>query len=84
MSLWIRYTLARLGFFVGALVILLLIGTGWILGAVFASLIALALSVVFLSGMRARIAADIQRRVEKPVTDADSAVEDDQINQAKG
>ena len=83
MSPWITYTLARLGFFVVALVILLVLGTGWIWGAIFATLISLALSVLFLSGLRQRIANDIQRRVEKSTSDIDSDVEDDQIDSAK-
>ena len=83
MSPWITYTLARLGIFVVALVFLLVLGTGWIWGAVFATLISLALSVLFLSGLRQHIANDIQRRVEKPTTDIDSDVEDDQIDSAK-
>lgn len=82
MSLWIRYTLARLAFFVVAFIVLLVVGTGWLLGAIFASLIALALSVLFLSDMRTRIAADIQKRVQKPSKDIDSDIEDDQIDSA--
>lgn len=83
MSPWITYTLARLGFFVVSLVILLVVGTGWIWGAIFATLISFALSVLLLSGLRQKIASDIRRRVEKPVTDSDSDVEDDQIDSAK-
>ena len=83
MSPWITYTLARLGFFVGALLLLLVLGTGWIWGAIFATLISLALSVLFLSELRRRIAQDIQRRVEKPTSDIDSDVEDNQIDSAK-
>lgn len=76
---WIAYTLARVGIFAVALVILLVVGTGWLLSAVFASLIALALSVLFLSDLRRRVAVDIQNRVATPATDVDSAVEDAQI-----
>lgn len=82
MSPWIQYTLARLGIFAVSLVILLWVGTGWLLGAVFASLIALALSVLFLSDLRRRVAADIQRRVATPVKDRDSDIEDTQIDTA--
>jgi hypothetical protein len=80
---WITYTLARLGIFVVTLMVLLVLGTGWIWGAIFATLISLALSVLLLSGLRQRIANDIQRRVEKPSSDFDSDVEDDQIDSAK-
>jgi hypothetical protein len=82
MSPWITYTLARLGFFSASLVILLLVGTGWVWGAIFATLISFALSVLLLGGLRHRIASDIRRRVEKPATDIDSDVEDDQIDSA--
>jgi hypothetical protein len=83
MSPWITYTLARLGFFVVALVVLLTLGTGWIWGAIFATLISLALSVLLLSELRLRIANDIQRRIQKPAADIDSDVEDDQIDSAE-
>ena len=83
MSPWITYTLARLGFFIVALGVLLILGTGWVWSAVFATLISLALSVLLLSGLRQRIAKDIQCRVEKPPTDIDSDVEDDQIDSAQ-
>jgi hypothetical protein len=84
MSPWIQYTLARLGFFLVPLVILLWVGTGWLLSAVFASLIALALSVLFLNGLRSRLSTEITTRVTKPVKDVDSEVEDSQIESTKG
>ena len=77
---WIQYTLARIGLFVIAYAVLVLIGTGWILGAVFATLIALALSVLLLGGLRQRVADDIRRRVEHKTTDVDSTIEDDQVD----
>lgn len=83
MSTWIQYTLARLAFFVVPLVILLVVGTGWVLSAVFASLIALALSVLFLNDLRARLSAEISTRVAKPTKDTDSDIEDSQIESAK-
>jgi low affinity Fe/Cu permease len=73
------YSAVRLGIFLAALAILLIIGFDWVLGAVFATGIALALSVIFLGGMRQRAAASIQNRVTKPVVDADTAHEDAQI-----
>lgn len=83
MSTWIQYTLARLAFFVVPLVILLVIGTGWLLSAVFASLISLALSVLFLNDLRARLSTEISTRVTKPAKDTDSDIEDSQIESAK-
>ena len=66
--------------FVVAFTVLVLVGTGWVLGAVFATLIALALSVLVLGGLRHRVADDIQRRVESKKTDVDSSIEDDQVD----
>lgn len=83
MSPWIKYTLARLGFFLVPLAILVWVGTGWLLSAVFASLIALALSVLFLNGLRSRLSTEITTRVTKPNKDVDSDVEDSQIESAK-
>jgi hypothetical protein len=83
MNPWIQYTLARLGFFLVPMVILLWAGTGWLLSAVFASLIALALSVLFLNGLRSRLSTEITTRVTKPTKDVDSDVEDSQIESAK-
>lgn len=80
MKPWLLYTVARLGIFLAALTVLLLVGTGWIWGAVFASAISLALSVLFLGSLRQRVADALQERVEKPAKDADSETEDAQID----
>ena len=80
MKPWLLYTAARMGIFLVALVVLLLVGTGWIWGAVFASAISLALSVLFLGSLRQRVADALQERVEKPKKDADSETEDAQID----
>lgn len=80
MKPWVVYTAARLGMFIVALAVLLLVGTGWIWGSIFATGIALALSVLFLGGLRQKVADGIQRRVEKPEKDIDSAIEDEQIS----
>lgn len=73
------YSAVRLGIFLVALVTLLLIGFDWVWGAVFATGIAFALSVIFLGGMRQRAAESLQRRIAKPTPDADTAHEDAQI-----
>ena len=77
---WIQYTLARVGLFAVAYTVLVLVGTGWILGAIFATLMSLALSVLLLGGLRQRVADDIRRRVEHKTTDVDSSIEDDQVD----
>lgn len=84
MKPWVLYTAARLGMFLVALVILLLVGTGWIMGAVFATAISLALSVLFLGSLRQRVADSIKDRVTKPTKDADSETEDAQLNKSAG
>ena len=80
---WIQYTLARIGLFVVAFTVLVLVGTGWILGAIFATLMSLALSVLLLGGLRQRVADDIRRRVEHKSTDVDSSIEDDQVDSTR-
>ena len=82
MKPWVLYTAARLGIFVATLAILLLLGTGWGWGAVFATAISLSLSVLFLGGLRQRVADSIRNRVEKPQKDKDSATEDDQLDRS--
>lgn len=77
---WLRFTLLRLGFFVAALAALLLIGVDWVMGAVFATLISLALSTIFLGTLRQEVADGLRRRVEKPTKDVDSQIEDTQVD----
>ncbi|MFM2412607.1 MAG: hypothetical protein RLZZ587_940 [Actinomycetota bacterium] len=82
MKPWVLYTAARLGMFLVALTLLLLLGTGWIFGTIFATAISLSLSILFLGSLRQRVADGIRTRVEKPVRDADSATEDDQLDRS--
>lgn len=79
MKPWVVYTTARLAIFLVTLTVLLVLGTGWIWGTIFASGIALALSILFLGKLRQRVADGIQNRVEKPGHDVDSSIEDKQI-----
>jgi hypothetical protein len=83
MSPWIQYTLARLGLFLVPLVILVAIGVGWLWSSIFATLISLALSVLFLNPLRARLSTEIVNRVQKPSPDIDADIEDSQIDSAK-
>jgi hypothetical protein len=83
MNPWIQYTLARLGLFLVPLVIMIVIGVGWLWSSIFATLISLALSVLFLNPLRARLSTEITKRVEKPTPDEDSDIEDSQIDSAK-
>lgn len=81
---WLIYTLIRLAMFIGALTVMLLLGIGWVIGAVLATLASLALSIIFLGELRAQVAAALRERVEKPKLDSDSAFEDEQIKTKKG
>jgi hypothetical protein len=83
MSPWIQYTLARLGLFLIPLLIMITLGVGWLWSSIFATLISLALSVLFLNPLRARLSAEIVKRVNKPVADSDADIEDSQIDSAK-
>jgi hypothetical protein len=80
MNPWLTYVLARLGIFVVALAVLVIVGVDWGWSTVFATLIALALSLLFLGPLRQRAADDLQRRTEKPAADTDSAAEDAQLD----
>lgn len=82
MKAWVLYTVVRLGIFAAALAVLVVVGTGWILGTVFASLIALSLSLLFLGGLRQHAAESLRSRVEKPQRDVDSDIEDDQLDRS--
>lgn len=75
----LTYSIVRLGMFVVALAALLLLGFDWIWGAVFATGITFALSIIFLGTLRQRAAEAIRNRVDKPVLDSDTAHEDSQI-----
>jgi hypothetical protein len=83
MNPWIQYTLARLGLFLVPLVLFIAIGVGWLWSSIFAALIALALSILFLNPLRARLSTEITKRVQKPAPDIDSDIEDSQIDSAK-
>jgi O-antigen/teichoic acid export membrane protein len=80
MNHWLAYIVARLGIFILALAVLVLLGVDWGWSAVFATLIALALSLLLLGSFRQRAADDLQRRTEKPEPDNDAVTEDEQLD----
>ena len=75
MRSWLIYALVRLGVFVVTLGVLLLVGAGWIPGAIFATLIALVISIMFLGPLRESVARDMQHRVEKPTREEEADIE---------
>ena len=82
MRSWLIYALVRLGVFVVTLGILLLVGAGWIPGAIFATLIALVISIMFLGPLRERVARDMSQRIDTPTPEEDAEIEDGQIDNA--
>jgi hypothetical protein len=80
MNHWLAFIVARLGVFVLALAVLVLVGVVWGWSAVFETLIALALSLLLLGPLSQRAADDLQRRTEKPKKDDDSVTEDEQLD----
>ena len=80
MNHWLPYIGIRLGIFVLALVVLVLVGVDWGWSAVFATLISLAVSLLLLGTLRQRAADDLRRRVEKPERDNDSLTGDAQLD----
>ena len=70
------YTIARLGVFAVILTSLILIGFHPILATVFATMIAFALSLIFLSRAREASSAKLAAAVEKPKRSVDEIHED--------
>mgnify|MGYP001100716670 CR=1 FL=1 len=78
---WIVYSALRLLFFAVPFAVLYFIGWHWLLSAVVATLIAVSLSVIFLSKQRATAAQSIQTWRDQERT-ADDIVEDDAVEAA--
>lgn len=79
---WIVYTLLRLVFFAVPFAVLMLIGWHWLLSAVVATLIAVSLSVIFLSKQRQTAAQSIQTWRDRDRT-PDDVVEDTAVESAE-
>ncbi|PZF12712.1 DUF4229 domain-containing protein [Curtobacterium sp. MCPF17_011] len=82
MKAWLVYTLARLGIFVVALVVLLVIGLPWYWAAIGGALIGLLVSYIALPGLRGAVTTTIAERRARPERDADSDFEDDFVDTA--
>jgi MFS superfamily sulfate permease-like transporter len=72
-SRWILYSLLRVGLFVAALFILMLLGIEVIPAAIVATIIAFAISYIFFRDHRDALAQQLQQRRENPVEDPDAA-----------
>ena len=75
-NVWLKYTLIRLGLFLGLTVLLGLIGVPWIFAAILGAMLSFAFSMVFLSHLRDQMSKDIYAKRSKP-KDADEQAEDD-------
>ena len=78
---WIVYVLLRIVFFAVPFAVLFFIGWPWWLALAIASLIALALSVIFLSKQRSTASSSIYEWRMRERT-ADDIVEDDAVDAA--
>ncbi|MCA5924688.1 DUF4229 domain-containing protein [Curtobacterium oceanosedimentum] len=78
MKAWLLYTLARLGIFVAALVLLLVLTPmPWYWATIVAALVGLLVSYIALSGLRTQVALSLANRRGVRDRDADSDFEDD-------
>lgn len=83
MKAWLLYTLARIGIFVVALVLLLLLTPmPWYWATIVAALVGLLVSYIALAGLRTQVALSLANRRGTPERDADSDFEDDFVDAA--
>ena len=75
-NVWLKYTLIRLGLFLGLTILLGIIGVPWIFAAILGAMLSFAFSMVFLSHLRDQMSKDIYAKRSKP-KDADEQAEDD-------
>lgn len=80
---WLLYTLARLGIFAAALVLLLLLTPmPWYWATIVAALVGLLVSYLALAKLRYRVATSLAERRPERDHDADSDFEDDFVDAA--
>ena len=80
MKAWLVYTLARLGIFAAALVVLFVIGLPWDWATIGAALIGLLVSYIALPKLRSEVTTSMANRRGRPERDADSDFEDDFVS----
>ncbi|WIE63962.1 DUF4229 domain-containing protein [Curtobacterium sp. MCLR17_036] len=77
MKAWLLYTLARLGIFAAALVLLLVLTPmKWYWATIVAALVGLLVSYIALARLRTQVATSLANRRTAPAADADSDFED--------
>ncbi|GGL03376.1 hypothetical protein JOE58_001471 [Curtobacterium luteum] len=85
MKAWLLYTLARLGIFAAALLLLrVLTPMPWYWATIVAALVGLLVSYIALAKLRHRVALSLAERRPGPAHDADSDFEDDFVDAADG
>lgn len=83
MKAWLLYTLARLGIFAAALVLLrLLTPMPWYWATIVAALVGLLVSYIALAKLRTTVALSLANRRGGPERDADTDFEDDFVDAA--
>ncbi|WP_144763413.1 DUF4229 domain-containing protein [Curtobacterium sp. 9128] len=80
MKAWLVYTLARLGIFAAALVVLFVIGLPWYWATIGAALIGLLVSYIALPKLRVQVTTSMANRRVRPEHDVDSDFEDDFVD----
>jgi hypothetical protein len=77
---WLVYTLARLGIFAAALVVLFVVGLPWYWATIGAALIGLLVSYIALPRLRDQVTTSLATRRVRPEHDADADFEDDFVD----
>ncbi|WAB82064.1 DUF4229 domain-containing protein [Microcella daejeonensis] len=85
MKPWIAYSLVRLGLFGAALGLLLLLSVQWLIAAVLATVISMAVAYIGFAGLRDQVARDLAARrargsVVPDAGDEDAAAEDSALD----
>jgi len=76
-NVWLKYTLYRLGMFLGLTILLGLLGVVWVVAAILGAMLSFAFSMVFLSHLRDEMSRQIASKRQKS---KDEQAEDDLEN----
>ena len=79
MSSWIAYSLVRLGIFGAVFLLLYAVGITWWVSLIFATVVSLAASYIFLRNWREQMAQSLSARADSPnkAPHPDEAAEDE-------
>jgi hypothetical protein len=80
MGLWLRYSLIRLGIFLGVFALMVLFGIEWWVAGLFAIGISFLASYIFFWDQRQHMAQQLGEKVQRrkqPAADPDAAAEDE-------